>query len=254
MSLLANFCLFFMMTRMLPETKGRSGGRMVQGIELVRAKSPRLFEKKAEGEDAGRPVLPEAPSPLNITELPALPLEKPPHPFPISEAPAELESAGDTSFSKIIEAKAPRKGPPELVEHHRIGLLSWPERLHQEKGLLSPQVKKTSSPPGKIKPVDSQAAEAGLMPLLRTRPRYPRRAIRARIEGWVTVKFKILSDGSVSEPVVLDSVPSRIFDRAALSAIQHWKFRAVKTKGKAPVRRAIQNIRFSLKAIKSGKR
>ncbi|MBN4054590.1 energy transducer TonB [Nitrospira defluvii] len=68
-----------------------------------------------------------------------------------------------------------------------------------------------------------------------------------KLEGMVTIEFTIQIEGSVSDPIVIVSAPPKIFDLAALRAIRKWKFRPKQVKEKAVVRRAIQNIRFSLK-------
>lgn len=95
--------------------------------------------------------------------------------------------------------------------------------------------------------VTADTIEIDVLPLLRTQPRYPRRALRAKLEGMVTIEFTILKDGSVADPVVVTSAPPKVFDRSALRAIRLWKFRPKQTKGEMVTRRAIQNIRFSLK-------
>ncbi|HIE64303.1 MAG: energy transducer TonB [Nitrospira sp.] len=88
--------------------------------------------------------------------------------------------------------------------------------------------------------------ETDVIPMVRVPPRYPRRAIRSKIEGVVTVEFTITSEGSVIDPTVVQAVPPSVFNRAALQAIRRWKFRPKFIEGKPVQRRAMQNIRFSL--------
>lgn len=57
-------------------------------------------------------------------------------------------------------------------------------------------------------------------------PEYPRRAELSGIEGYTVVEFTVMPDGSVSAPAVAES-NSRLFTRAALSAIESWKFEPV---------------------------
>lgn len=57
-------------------------------------------------------------------------------------------------------------------------------------------------------------------------PNYPFPAYDARIEGWVRLDFEVLSDGRISDAVVLASDPPFVFDRAALVAIQRWTYEA----------------------------
>lgn len=61
-------------------------------------------------------------------------------------------------------------------------------------------------------------------PLVRVEPVYPRRALARGIEGWVEVTFTITKFGSVRNPVVTAADPTGVFDRAALKAVQKWKY------------------------------
>jgi len=84
------------------------------------------------------------------------------------------------------------------------------------------------------------------MVLSRIPPRYPYRAERKKIEGWVKVSFIITEQGSVKDAVVVDAKPRGIFDRAALQAILKWKFKPRVTDGKPVATRADQVINFEL--------
>jgi protein TonB len=61
----------------------------------------------------------------------------------------------------------------------------------------------------------------------RVEPKFPTQAIREDINsGSVTVKFTVQTDGSVSNPTVIDAKPRRgVFDDAALRAVSKWKFK-----------------------------
>ena len=83
-------------------------------------------------------------------------------------------------------------------------------------------------------------------PLVQVPPRYPRRAARLQIEGFVTVEFTITPDGNVVEPVVVESKPPRVFDQAALQAIIQWRFEPRVERGQAVESRVKQRIEFSL--------
>lgn len=71
-------------------------------------------------------------------------------------------------------------------------------------------------------------------------PEYPRRAELFGLEGYALVEFSVMPDGSVAEPSVARS-SSRLFSRAALDAIETWKFEPVIAEGKGlPVRSAMK--------------
>jgi len=86
-------------------------------------------------------------------------------------------------------------------------------------------------------------SDQGEMPIVRIEPVYPRRALDRGIEGWVDVEFTVTEAGSISEPKILDSHPSGIFNRAALRAIERWKY-APKVVDGRPVSRPGMRNRF----------
>ena len=87
---------------------------------------------------------------------------------------------------------------------------------------------------------------SNVIPLVRIPPRYPMRAARRKIEGWVKVEFTITENGTVKDAVVVDSQPPEIFNREALQAIARWKFKAKIIDGEAFEQRAVQVLQFKL--------
>lgn len=77
----------------------------------------------------------------------------------------------------------------------------------------------------------SMSAEA--LPLVQVSPRYPIEASQNGKEGYVVVGFDITAEGTVSNVRVLDANPKRVFDKAALSAVQNWKYKPKFDAGKA---------------------
>jgi periplasmic protein TonB len=57
-------------------------------------------------------------------------------------------------------------------------------------------------------------------------PEYPRRAELSGVEGFTVVEFTVMPDGSVAEAAIAQS-SYRLFSRAALAAIEEWKFEPV---------------------------
>ncbi|MDH3588578.1 MAG: energy transducer TonB [Gammaproteobacteria bacterium] len=64
----------------------------------------------------------------------------------------------------------------------------------------------------------------GLIATKRVEPVYPDRALQRRLEGVVAVSFLIEKDGTVSQPLVVDSVRGSLFKGSALRAIRQWRF------------------------------
>jgi len=86
-----------------------------------------------------------------------------------------------------------------------------------------------------------------LVPTTRIEPTYPPRALRAGVEGSVTVEFTITTDGSVKDIEVIEADPPDIFNNAVIRAVKRWKFPPETVDGKAVERRARQDIKFTLK-------
>lgn len=63
-------------------------------------------------------------------------------------------------------------------------------------------------------------------------PQYPFLAKRNNIEGSVTLRFIVDSEGNVVEPEVSKSEPEGVFDEAALEAISKYKFKPAVKNGK----------------------
>ncbi len=98
---------------------------------------------------------------------------------------------------------------------------------------------------GQIGQVD-MGAEGGVIPIVRIAPQYPRKALMAKIEGWVKIQFTITPGGTVSNPSVVDSKPKRIFDREAIRAILKFKFKPKVVNGQQVEQVATQTIEFEL--------
>jgi protein TonB len=66
-----------------------------------------------------------------------------------------------------------------------------------------------------------------LRPIAMPAPQYPRNAERLGRSGSVEVEFTVGTDGTVTSSRVVNASPPRIFDRAALQAVDRWKFQPV---------------------------
>ena len=63
-----------------------------------------------------------------------------------------------------------------------------------------------------------------LMPLQRIEPVYPYRAQQSGIEGFVTFRFSVNAEGGVQDVEVVEARPKRQFERAAIQAINKWRY------------------------------
>jgi len=69
------------------------------------------------------------------------------------------------------------------------------------------------------------------LPRVRVEPQYPPQAARKGLEGWVKVQFTISTAGSVRDAVVVESSDS-VFERAAINAVNKWKYQPQMKAGK----------------------
>jgi periplasmic protein TonB len=79
-------------------------------------------------------------------------------------------------------------------------------------------------------PTSAPARPAGntqLIAVSTPAPTYPPDAYRSRQSGEVQVEFTVGTDGSVTSARVVRSNPRRVFDRAALDAVNRWRFQPV---------------------------
>ena len=78
--------------------------------------------------------------------------------------------------------------------------------------------------------------------IVRVLPRYPSRALSRGIEGWVLLEFAVDELGLAVNPVVIESEPPGIFDRAATSAVQRWKYRPMIEDGRPRMRPGVRQL------------
>ncbi|HCZ9540069.1 TPA: energy transducer TonB [Vibrio alginolyticus] len=62
------------------------------------------------------------------------------------------------------------------------------------------------------------------LPLYRVDPRYPSKALKRRVEGYVIMRFTIDATGRPKDIEVIEAEPERIFEREAIRALKKWKY------------------------------
>lgn len=79
-------------------------------------------------------------------------------------------------------------------------------------------------------------------------PSYPRRALRRKVEGSVTVEFLVTEAGTVKPDSikVVESNPQGTFDSAVIKAIKRWRFKIKTVDGQAVPFKARQVLEFKL--------
>jgi protein TonB len=84
-------------------------------------------------------------------------------------------------------------------------------------------------------------------PLIQLKPLYPARARMRKIEGSVSLEFTVSKTGNTKNIKIISANPPKIFNRAAIRAIEHWRFSPAQLSGNSVPVRIRQTIRFELK-------
>jgi len=83
-----------------------------------------------------------------------------------------------------------------------------------------------------------------LTPLKTVQPKYPAKADRDRLEGWVELDFTVTDSGEVKDVAVHGASVPGVFEQAASEALSQWRFRPVLRDGKPVAQRARIRVRF----------
>ena len=86
--------------------------------------------------------------------------------------------------------------------------------------------------PGKIKAkmdlsigAGLQASDGEFLPIVKVAPIYPRRALERGTEGYVVLEYTVTKQGTVRNPVVVESVPGSVFNKAAIKSAMRYKYK-----------------------------
>jgi TonB family protein len=85
-----------------------------------------------------------------------------------------------------------------------------------------------------------------LTPLKTVQPKYPEKAERQRLQGWVQLDFTVTESGEVKDVAAHDASAPGVFDQAAIEALSQWRYQPVLRDGKPVAQRARIRIRFNL--------
>lgn len=86
------------------------------------------------------------------------------------------------------------------------------------------------------------ASDGEYLPIVKVAPVYPRRAQSRGLEGWVLLSFTVTETGSVIDPVVIDAEPQGVFNRAAMKAVERFKYKPRVVNGTAQVVRGVEHL------------
>lgn len=90
------------------------------------------------------------------------------------------------------------------------------------------------------------ATDGEYLPIVKVAPQYPRRALARGLEGEVLVRYTVTRQGTVRDPVVVQSTNS-VFDRAAVDSAARYKYKPRVVDGQAVEVANVQTvIKFEL--------
>jgi protein TonB len=78
-------------------------------------------------------------------------------------------------------------------------------------------------------------------------PKFPEKARRSGVEGFVKLSVFVNENGSVAQVRVLDATPRGVFEQVAEDAIRAWEFQPGVYKGESVAGWVTQTVRFELK-------
>lgn len=134
---------------------------------------------------------------------------------------AELERQRLADQQREQEAAAQRLAEQQAAEEEAARQAAA-EQAQREEAERIAEERRREAARQQSRPAVASAAD--LRPLSITAPEYPREALRAGRAGEVEVELTVGTDGSVTAARVIRADPVRIFDRAALSAVEQWRF------------------------------
>ncbi|ACE82720.1 energy transducer TonB [Cellvibrio japonicus] len=153
----------------------------------------------------------------------------------------------NTKDRRLPEPPPPPETPPDVPDLSNQMMANTTD-LSMQMPKIGTQVNKGSGPfLGTLSAGDGLSGfDTDVIPVVRVPPAYPQRAKQAKLEGRVTMAVTIRPDGTVADVQVLESDPPRLFDQAAIQAMQRWKFRPKIVNGKPESQRARQTMEFKL--------
>jgi len=115
-----------------------------------------------------------------------------------------------------------RKEPPPQAQMPVTKMAQAPNKqaLRVDVPPFQPQLALAGGPHLGAAPADSFA-----VPLVRPAARYPQRAQARGVQGWVHLRFTVTPQGTTKDVKVLDADPQGYFEKAAISAVEKYKYK-----------------------------
>lgn len=126
----------------------------------------------------------------------------------------------------------PERQPPpppvsEVIDKETLKNAPRPPTSGIESGFTGTGIPVAPSDPGPVttRPAGLETPDRPLTSVILVRPTYPPAAAQRELEGWVDVRFDVLTNGTTANIVVTASSHS-LFEREAVKAAERFRFRA----------------------------
>ena len=145
----------------------------------------------------------------------------------------ELEREREQQQQQAQEQAAQQLATQQAAEQRATQQRAAEQRAAEQRAAEQRAAEQRAAAPPAQQPAAATppAAAAGTSNTLRAistpAPDFPREALRSGQSGEVQVEFTVGTDGTVTSARVVRSTPPRVFDRAALSAVNRWRFQPV---------------------------
>lgn len=246
LALIINLLLFLAIQKLVqPDHSAFSLPELVTMVDFIRfKKEDKLPEPKLHEQLPDKPKPPKKPPPPPKQKRPDPEKPKPKKiKLPTPEVKLPLHMTGGPHLGEFL-----RKPKPKKIVIQKTSPIPEPV-IEPDPEPVIEQVSETDNTNLDPEPVEPETPtiETDVVPTYRSKPKYPSRAMRAGIQGVVTVEFTITTKGTVTDPVIIKSKPPKIFNKSVLKSIKRWKFKPKIINGKPVTRRARQDINFNLR-------
>lgn len=154
----------------------------------------------------------------------------------------DQQKAAQLAAQKAAEDKAAAEKQAELQQQQ---LAAEQAKAKQQK-LAEQQSSSAASKAEQAAPTAAASGQNSDAVLLKAvQARYPTGALRAGQGGWVIVGFTITADGRTKDVHVIDAQPRHVFDRAAMEAIERYRFKPAMRDGNPVDSNSQQKVEFS---------
>lgn len=164
----------------------------------------------------------------------------------LDQQKAQQQQAEKAAADKLAADQLAEQQRTELVDKQKA---AQAKAAQQAEAKQAAGVASAAGTTGDASTAQGAATSGVTSPAVLTRsatPHYPPSALRSRQEGWVVVSFTIDTEGRPRDIRVVDAQPRRIFDRAAIDAVDRYRFTPAMKDGVAVTATREQRLEFKL--------